>query len=117
MNLLEGMNAAIMYIEAHLLDNLNIKDVAKEAGCSEADVQRIFYLLTDTTISEYVRKRRLTLAAHELQSEKASVLELALKYGYSSPDSFTRAFKQLHHITPSMVKKGKCASEVHLGNI
>jgi len=108
-NLLEGMNAAIAYIEAHLLDNLNIADVARVAGCSETDVQRIFYLLTDTTIAEYVRKRRLTLAAHELQSEKASVLEIALKYGYSSPDSFTRAFKQLHRITPSMVNKGNCA--------
>ena len=82
--------------------------IAKAAGTSEAEIQKAFYALTGISIVEYVRRRRLTLAGFELQKREKSVLEIALAYGYTSPDSFTRAFRQLHGITPSAVKKGGC---------
>lgn len=106
MNMLECMNMTIAYIEEHLLEELHMPIIAKAAGCSERDVQQVFYALTGISVAEYVRRRRLSLAGYELQKGKQSVLDVALKYGYTSPDSFTRAFRQLHGITPSEVKKG-----------
>lgn len=106
MNVLETMNATIEYIEEHLLDELNMPTIARATGNIESDLQKTFYALTGISIVEYVRRRRLSLAGYELQSGKATVLDLALKYGYTSPDSFTRAFRQMHGITPSAVKKG-----------
>lgn len=108
MNMLDRMNAVIEYIEEHLLEELHMPAIAKVACCSETDIQKTFYALTNISIPEYVRRRRLSLAAYELQKGELSVLEIALKYGYTSPDSFTRAFKQMHKITPSAVKKGGC---------
>lgn len=106
MNMLERMNTTIEHIEEHLLEELHMPMIAKVAGTSESDIQKTFYALTGISIVEYVRRRRLSLAGYELQKGEQSVLEVALKYGYTSPDSFTRAFKQMHGITPSMVKKG-----------
>ena len=108
MNMLERMNTTIEYIEAHLLEELHMPTIAKVAGTSESEIQKTFYALTGISIVEYVRRRRLSLAGLELQKREKSVLEIALEYGYTSPDSFTRAFRQLHGITPSAVKKGGC---------
>lgn len=108
MNILESMNTTIEYIENHLLDELHMPVIAKVAGTSENDIQKTFYALTGMSIVEYVRRRRLSLAGYELQKGEQTVLDIALKYGYTSPDSFTRAFKQMHGITPSAVKKGGC---------
>lgn len=108
MNVLECMNTTIEYIEEHLLDELSMPTIADATGCLEGDLQRTFYALTGISIVEYVRRRRLSLAAYELQKGGVSVLDVALKYGYTSPDSFTRAFKQMHGITPSAVKRGGC---------
>lgn len=108
MNMLESMNKTIEYIEAHLLEELHMSAIAKVAGTSESDIQKTFYALTGISIVEYVRRRRLSLAGFELQKGEKSVLEVALEYGYTSPDSFTRAFRQMHGITPSAVKKGGC---------
>ena len=108
MNMLERMNTTIEYIEAHLLEELHMPTIAKVAGTSESEIQKTFYALTGISIVEYVRRRRLSLAGLEVQKREKSVLEIALEYGYTSPDSFTRAFRQLHGITPSAVKKGGC---------
>lgn len=108
MNMLECMNTTIEYIEEHLLEELHMPRIAKAAGSSEGDIQKVFYALTGISIAEYVRRRRLSLAGYELQKGEQSVLEVALKYGYASPDSFTRAFRQMHGMTPSEVKKGGC---------
>ena len=108
MNTLERMNATIEYIEAHLLEELHMPTIAKAAGTSEIEIQKTFYALTGISIVEYVRRRRLTLAGFELQKRERSVLEIALEHGYTSPDSFTRAFRQMHGTTPSAVKKGGC---------
>lgn len=108
MNMLERLNTTIEYIETHLLEELHMPAIANVAGTSESEIQKTFYALTGISIVEYVRRRRLTLAGFELQKREKSVLEVALEYGYTSPDSFTRAFRQMHGTTPSAVKKGGC---------
>lgn len=108
MNVLESMNTTIAYIEEHLLEELHMSTIAKATGNLEIDLQKTFYALTGISIVEYIRRRRLSLAGYELQKGGQSVLDVALKYGYTSPDSFTRAFRQIHGITPSAVKKGGC---------
>ena len=108
MDMLERMNTTIDYIEEHLLEELHMPMIAKIAGTSETEIQKTFYALTGISIMEYVRRRRLTLAGFELQKSEKTVLEIALEHGYSSPDSFTRAFRQMHGTTPSAVKKGGC---------
>lgn len=108
MNTLENMNRAIAYIEDHLLEELHMPMIARTAGSTESDIQKTFYALTGISMMEYVRRRRLSLAGYELHKGEKTVLEVALKYGYTSPDSFTRAFRQMHGITPSEAKKGGC---------
>ena len=108
MNMLDRMNTTIEYIEEHLLEELHMPTIANVAGTSESEIQKTFYALTGISIVEYVRRRRLSLAGFELQKREKSVLEIALEYGYTSPDSFTRAFRQMHGTTPSAVKKGGC---------
>lgn len=105
MNMLECMNITIEYIEDHLLEELHMPAIANAAGTSESDIQKTFYALTGISIVEYVRRRRLSLAGYELQKGEKSVLEIALKYGYTSPDSFTRAFRQMHGIKPFKEKR------------
>lgn len=106
MNLLESMNEAIGYIEKNLNYKIDYSEVARVAGCSQWYLQRMFMSITDISISEYIRRRRLTLAAFDLQNSDSSVLEIALKYGYQSSDSFTRAFKAMHSVTPSKSREG-----------
>ena len=101
MDSLKSMNEALKYIEENLTNDIDFKEVAKIALCSEYHFQRMFSFLAGVTLSEYIRRRRLTLAAFELQDGQIKVIDLAMKYGYSSPDSFTRAFQNLHGITPS----------------
>ncbi|WP_148930586.1 AraC family transcriptional regulator [Paenibacillus methanolicus] len=99
------MNEALAYIEAHLTEDIDYKEAARRAYCSEHHFKRMFSALAGIPLSEYVRRRRLTLAAVELQDEAVRILDVALKYGYESPDSFTRAFAQLHGATPSEARK------------
>jgi AraC family transcriptional regulator len=101
MDLLKNMNGAIKYIEDNLTDDIDFKVVARMALCSEYHFKRMFSFLAGISLSEYIRRRRLTLAAFELKNSNVKVIDIAIKYGYSSPDSFTRAFQHLHGITPS----------------
>ncbi|SDL86390.1 AraC family transcriptional regulator [Sediminibacillus halophilus] len=105
MDSLKQMNEAIKYIEAHLADEMDYKEVAKRAFCSEYHFKRMFSFLAGVTLSEYIRRRRLTLAAFDLQEGQEKVIDLAVKYGYQSPDAFTRAFQILHGVTPSAARK------------
>ncbi|MBD2863998.1 AraC family transcriptional regulator [Paenibacillus oceani] len=97
----ERMNKAINYIEEHLTGDIDYEEVAKVACCSVYHFQRMFSFITDVSLSEYVRRRRLTLAAFELQNSNIKVIDLALKLGYDSPEAFTRAFQNLHGTTPT----------------
>ncbi|MCP1165956.1 MULTISPECIES: AraC family transcriptional regulator [Bacillus] len=101
MDSLRNMNAAMQYIENNLTDEIDFKEVAKIAYCSEYHFKRMFSFLAGISLSEYIRCRRLTLAAFELKDSDAKVIDVAIKYGYNSPDSFARAFQNLHGITPS----------------
>lgn len=104
MDSLKRMNEAINYIEENLVDEIDCKEVAKLAFCSEYHFKRMFSFLAGISLSEYIRRRRLTLAAFELRDSSVKVIDVAMKYGYRSPDSFTRAFQQLHGITPSKAR-------------
>lgn len=101
MDLLKNMNGAIKFIEDNLTNEIDFKEVARLAYCSEYHFKRMFSFLSGISLSEYIRRRRLTLAAFELKDNTIKVIDIAIKYGYSSPDSFTRAFQHLHGITPS----------------
>lgn len=106
MEWVERMNRAIDYIEANLTGEIELREVAHMACCSSYQFQRMFSFITDVTLAEYIRRRRLTLAALELQHSGAEkVINVALKYGYESPVSFARAFHALHGITPAMARQ------------
>jgi len=105
MDLLKGMNTAMKYIEENLTNEIDIKEVASLAYCSEYHFKRMFSFLAGITLSEYIRRRRLSLAALEIHNSKVKVIDVAIKYGYNSPDSFTRAFVNLHGITPSEARE------------
>ncbi|MDM5236496.1 AraC family transcriptional regulator [Bacillus cereus] len=101
MDSLKNMNAAMQYIEDNLTDEIDFKEVARLALCSEYHFKRMFSFLAGISLSDYIRCRRLTLAAFELKNSNVKVIDVAIKYGYNSPDSFSRAFQNLHGITPS----------------
>ena len=101
----ERMNAAIDYIEKNLAGDIDIDEAAKIACCSTYHLQRVFFAVNGLTLSEYIRRRRLTLAARELLSSNTRVIDIALKYGYNSPDSFTRAFRNLQNVTPQAARE------------
>lgn len=104
MDSLKSMNKALTYIEENLTNDIDFKEAAKLAFCSEYHFKRMFSFLTGISLSEYIRRRRLTLAAFELKDRSAKVIDIAIKYGYHSPDSFARAFQHLHGIRPSEAK-------------
>ena len=101
----EGIEEALSYIEMHLTEELEIREIAKRAYVSPFYFQRIFAALCGVGVGEYIRSRRLTLAGEELASTNAKVIDIAAKYGYDSPDSFNRAFQRFHGISPSAARK------------
>lgn len=101
----ESIQKAINFIEEHLLDNLTIEQVAKEANSSVFHFQRTFAILTDMSIADYIRRRRLTLAAQELINKDIKIIDLSYKYGYDTPEAFTKAFRKQHGMTPSDARK------------
>lgn len=105
MDWLQRMNNAMNYIENHLQDKMDYEKVAQCACCSVYHFQRVFSFMTDLSLNEYVRRRKMTLAAFELQNNDIKIIDLALKYGYDSPESFSRAFNMLHGVTPTLARK------------
>ena len=106
MDWITGISKAIDYIEEHITEPTDYARAAKEACSSPFNFQRVFALLCGYTLGDYVRMRRLTLAGEELLSTNAKVIDVALKYGYDSPESFSRAFTRFHGVSPSAVRKG-----------
>lgn len=104
MDWLARMNAAVGYIERNLTEDIDYVQIGREACCSAFDFQRMFSFIADMPLSEYIRRRRLTLAAFELQNSRIRVTDLAMKYGYDSPVSFARAFQAFHGTTPSSAR-------------
>jgi len=98
------MNQAIDYIENNLSDEIDYSKAAQYMNCSVWEFQRIFSFMAQVPLSEYIRRRRLTLAAHDIQVSKDKIIDVALRYGYDSPASFSRAFNQLHDTTPKSAR-------------
>lgn len=105
MEFTERLQKALNYIEEHLTERLEYSDIAKQAACSNYHFQRVFGILCGITLGEYIRNRRLTLAGAELTTGNNKVIDIALKYGYDNPDSFSKAFVKFHGITPTEAKK------------
>ncbi|WP_147803840.1 AraC family transcriptional regulator [Alkalicoccus halolimnae] len=106
MALIESLQKAIDYMEEHLLESLSIETIARQASVSPYHFQRMFMILTDYSVGEYLRGRRLTLAAKELSSSDSKVIDLAYKYGYETPEAFSKAFRKQHGVSPSKARKG-----------
>lgn len=104
MGYIQRMNEAIDYIETNLDGEIDYEVAANLACCSVNYFQRVFSLIVDISLSEYIRGRRMTLAAFELQKSNVKIIDLAIKYGYESPDSFSRAFKKIHGIIPTQAR-------------
>lgn len=104
MNWINDTQNAINFIENNLLENINADDVSKYINSSTDYFQRTFNIVTGLSISEYIRNRRLTLAGQELKNTQEKVIDVSMKYGYDSPDSFTKAFTRFHGVTPTAVR-------------
>lgn len=104
MEWVRSLNRAIEYIESHLLEELTCEEVAAHVYISNFHFQRCFSLLTEMTVGEYIRNRRLSLAGQELTSSDKKIIDIALKYGYETPESFTKAFARFHGVTPTQAK-------------
>ena len=99
------LNRAMNYIEEHLQDEIKYEEVAQLACCSTYHFQRMFAYMANIPLSEYIRRRRMTMAAVQLQSTDIKIVNLALSYGYESPTAFNRAFQSIHGVTPSKARQ------------
>lgn len=104
MDWITGIQNAVDYIENHLTEHIDYDKVAEQSFSSSYHFQRIFSILCGFTIGEYIRNRRLSLAGSELATTDIKVIDVALKYGYESPDSFAKAFQKFHGILPSAAR-------------
>lgn len=98
------LQQAICFMEEHILEDTTYADAAKSVHMSAYSFHRVFSFTVGMTANEYIRNRRLSLAAQELQTTGISVLEAALKYGYESPESFSKAFSKFHGSTPRQAR-------------
>jgi AraC family transcriptional regulator len=106
MDWITGIQRALDYTEAHLTEEIDYGEAARRACSSPFHFQRVFGMLCGFSLGDYIRMRRLTLAACELQQTDEKVIDIALKYGYDSPESFSRAFARFHGISPTDARRG-----------
>ena len=106
MEWIERLNKTISYMEGHLTEEISYDELARMACCSTYHFQRMFAYIAGIPLSEYIRRRRMSLAAVELQSGEGKIIDIGMKYGYSSPTAFNRAFQSVHGIAPSIAQKG-----------
>ncbi|MBB6215348.1 AraC family transcriptional regulator [Anaerosolibacter carboniphilus] len=104
MQWIERINDVINYIEEHLDREISYDKIAEISVCSVYNFQRMFSYIADKSLSEYIRNRRLTLAAFDILNSEDNIIDIAMKYGYTSHDSFTRAFQKFHGVLPSKVR-------------
>lgn len=104
MDWIKRLNNAIYYIEEHLTDKISYEHLGKITCCSSYHFQRMFTYMAGIPLSEYIRRRKMSLAAVDLQSGRKKIIDVAAKFGYSSPTAFNRAFKSIHGVAPSSVK-------------
>ncbi len=106
MDWIRTINRAIAYMEDHLTERIELDDVARSVNLSAFHFHRAFSMLTEMSPAEYLRKRRLSQAGAELANGKEKIIDVALKYGYDTPESFTKAFTRHHGVSPAQAKKG-----------
>ena len=106
MNWIKTINDAIGYMEDHLTERITLEDIAKNVNLSVFHFHRAFSMLTEMSPTDYLRKRRLSQAGAELADGNEKVIDIALKYGYETPESFAKAFTRYHGISPTQAKKG-----------
>lgn len=104
MEWVDRLNQSMRYIEEHLTEELDYGQLGRIACCSAYHFQRMFTYMAGVTLSEYIRRRKMSLAAVDLQSGKEKIIDIAQKYGYNSPTAFNRAFQGVHGIAPSAVR-------------
>jgi len=107
MNWIQNLQKAIQYIESHLTDDIKIDDVAAQIHTSSTHFQMIFHIVMGITIGEYIRNRRLSLAAQDLLQPDSRIIGIAMRYHYSTPESFSKAFTRFHGVSPSKVQQTK----------
>jgi len=105
MEWVERLNQSMGYIEEHLTDEIDYEQLGRIACCSAYHFQRMFTYMAGVTLAEYIRRRKMSLAAVDLQGGNAKIIDVAEKYGYHSPTAFNRAFQSIHGIAPSAVRK------------
>jgi len=106
MDWITGIQRALDYTEAHLKDTVDYEAAAREAASSAFHFQRMFTMLCGFTLGDYLRMRRLSLAAEDLMQTADKVIDIAYRYGYDTPESFSRAFTRFHGVTPSGARRG-----------
>lgn len=106
MNWIQGIQKAIDYIEDNITEEIDIENVANQAYSSPFHFQKVFGIMCGYSVGDYIRMRRLSLAGEELSKGNAKIIDIALKFGYDSPESFSRAFTRFHGIAPSEAKHG-----------
>lgn len=104
---METIGDAIQYVEDHITDELTVDMIADHVNISSFYFQKGFAMLCGFTVSEYIRNRRLALAGNDVATSDEKIIDIALKYGYDSPDSFTKAFTRFHGVTPTAARKDK----------
>jgi AraC-like DNA-binding protein len=111
-NWMQNLSRAIHYIENNLTNEISVEDVSKAAYSSSSNFQRIFNLVTGITIGDYIRNRRLTLAGQELLNKEEKIIDVAMRYQYDTPESFSKAFTRFHDISPSSLRKQRCVLRI-----
>ncbi len=104
MEWIERLNKSINYIEEHITEEISYDELAQIACCSTYHFQRMFTYIAGVSLSEYIRRRKMSLAAVDLQGGNERIIDIGLKYGYSSPTAFNRAFQSIHGVAPSVLK-------------
>lgn len=105
MDWVKGFQKAVDYIEEHIDEPLEYESIAREMNISGFYFQKIFSILCGFTLGEYIRNRRLALAGSDLLATDDKIIDIALRYGYDTPEGFTRAFTRFHGVTPNAVRK------------
>lgn len=114
MEWLNRLNAVIVYMEEHLEGEIDLTRMAQIACCSPFHFQRMFSYLAEVPLGEYIRRRKMTRAAADLQNESERIIDISLKYGYDSPTAFNRAFQGIHGIAPSEARKSGAVLKAYL---
>lgn len=105
MEILKQLNNAIKYLEENLTGEIELKQAARIACVTTDSFQRFFSYIVGMSVSEYIRRRRLTLAAEDLRQDGGRILDIALKYGYENADAFSKAFQKQHGVAPAAFRK------------